>query len=144
MGELTMDVSTLDGVATHSVSEFPFECELSLRPLIEFWERGIADEASLRGRVGRVLRAELDRAPELFRRIDNLDVLAQHADLVEMLMAAIFPAASRLSEPAAALIPFQIKSFYSTPAFRRSLMGKTADSAGGSTSTRGRSATSGS
>jgi GAF domain-containing protein len=114
----------LGRAAAHSASEFPFECELSLRPLIEFWERGIADQDSLRGRVGRLLRAELDRAPELFHPLEDVDVLAQHADLVEMLMAAIFPAASRMSEPAAALIPFQLRSFYSTPAFRRSLMGE--------------------
>ena len=32
---------------------FPFERELSLRPLIAFWEETIAPEKSLRGRLAR-------------------------------------------------------------------------------------------
>jgi len=103
--------------------EFPFECELSLQPLIGFWEQMGAREDSLFGRLAGVLERELRQAPELSEPIRDLDVLARHAELVEALMAAVFPAVFWEQEHAAALIPFQLKSFYSTPAFASTLMG---------------------
>ena len=39
--------------------EFPFERELSLRPLIAFWEETVATERSIRGRLARDLDAEV-------------------------------------------------------------------------------------
>jgi hypothetical protein len=101
--------------------DFPFDCELSLGPLIGYWTDG-ARENSLRGGLGRVLQAELARAPELSEPIVDLTVLDRHRELVEALMAAIFPTVFWDQEHAAALIPFQLKSFYSTPAFARNLM----------------------
>jgi hypothetical protein len=101
--------------------DFPFECELSLGPLIGYWTDA-ARENSLRGGLGRVLQAELARAPELSEPIVDLTVLDRHRELVEALMAAIFPTVFWDQEHAAALIPFQLKSFYSTPAFARNLM----------------------
>ncbi len=103
--------------------EFPFECELSLQPLISFWDRQGAREDSLVGRLARVLQRELRQAPELSEPIRDLGVLTRHQELVEVLMTAVFPAVFWEQEHAAALIPFQLKSFYSTPAFASSLMG---------------------
>jgi len=110
-------------VLAHLAQEFPFECELSLQPLIAFWEKEIATEDSVRGRVGRLLQSEVRRAPELSEPIQDFGILARHRELVETLMAAVFAPVSWELEPAAALVPFQLKSFYSTPAFARDLMG---------------------
>jgi hypothetical protein len=60
----------------HLAREFPFECELSLRPLISYWEKKIAPEDSLRGRVGRMIQAEVRRAPELSAPVQDLGILA--------------------------------------------------------------------
>jgi hypothetical protein len=102
--------------------DFPFECALSLQPLIDFWERETAGESSLRGQIGRMLQAELKRAPELYEPIHDLGILARHHDLVETMMSAVFAPVTWDLEPAAALIPFQLKSFYATPAFTNNLM----------------------
>ncbi len=103
--------------------DFPFTVELSLAPLIKFWERDIASQDSLTGRLGRTLEPELRRAPELAQPIHDLGVLAQHRELVEALMAVVFPPVFWEREHAAALIPFQLQTFYSTPAFTSTLMG---------------------
>jgi len=103
--------------------EFPFEVELSLAPLIRFWEGRIAGEDSLRGRLGHLLQTELRGAPELSAPIHDLALLERRRELVEALMAVVFAPAFWEQEYAAALIPFQLKSFYSTPAFERDLRG---------------------
>ena len=103
--------------------EFPFERELSLRPLIAFWEETIAPENSIRGRLARDLQDEVRRAPELSSPINDLSVLTRHHELVDALMAAVFPTVSWQLDHAAALIPFELRSFYATPSFERDLTG---------------------
>jgi hypothetical protein len=102
---------------------FPFERELSLRPLIAFWEETVAPEKSLRGRLARDLQDEVRRAPELSGPINDLSVLTRHHELVDALMAAVFPTVSWQQDHAAALIPFELRSFYATPSFERDLTG---------------------
>src|SRR5262245_16255123 len=106
-----------------SIREFPFGVELNLSPLIQFWEQVIAREDSVRGQFGRILVEELKKAPRLAQPMDDLSVLAEHPKLVQALMTAVFPAVFWEGEYTAALIPFQLKSFYSTPAFQHELMG---------------------
>ena len=102
---------------------FPFERELSLRPLIAFWDETIAPEKSIRGRLARDLQEEVRRAPELSGPINDLSVLTRHHELVDALMAAVFPTVSWQQDHAAALIPFELRSFYATPSFERDLTG---------------------
>jgi len=104
--------------------EFPFERELSLGPLIRFWEKTIAPEDSLRGKFARALQSEVRRAPELAGRIDDGAVLIRHRELIEALMAAVFPSVFWEQEHAAALMPFELRSFYATPSFERDLVAR--------------------
>ena len=54
--------------------------------------------------------------------IEDLSVIAQHQALVDLMMTAMFPPAFWEQEYGAALFPFQLRAFYATSAFRRSLM----------------------
>jgi hypothetical protein len=110
-------------ISAEGFREFPFEVELSLAPLIKFWEEVVAREDSVRGEFGRVLQKELSQVPELRHPIDDLSLLTQHGKLIQAMMAVVFPAVFWDREYTAALIPFQLKSFYSTPAFQHELMG---------------------
>jgi len=101
--------------------EFPFDRELSLRPLIAFWQETIAPERSIRGRLARDLQEEVRGAPELSSPINDLSVLTRHRELIDALMTAVFPAVSWQADHAAALIPFELRSFYATPSFERDL-----------------------
>jgi hypothetical protein len=115
--------SALQDMPADLVREFPFAVELSLAPLIRFWDEVVAREDSVRGKFGRLLQTELRQAPELALPVHDLSVLARHSKLVQALMTAVFPAVFWEREYAAALIPFQLKSFYATPAFQHDLMG---------------------
>jgi len=100
---------------------FPFRCELSLAPLVAFWTRTFGDDDSVKGMFVRMVREGVEQAPELLEPITDLDVIQRHRKLVDVLMAAVFPPAFFDQEYEAALIPFQLRSFYGTPAFERLL-----------------------
>ncbi len=98
---------------------FPFRTELSLAPLLAFWSSEFGNVLSPKGRFAGIVREEAEKAPELFSPITDLSVIARYRELVDVLMAAVFPPASFEQEFGAALIPFQLRSFYATPAFER-------------------------
>ena len=95
--------------------KFPFKSRLSLKPLLDFWERLLAE-----GKDGLSpgMRAELERAPELWKPIEDLSILEKHQKLLEMLMSVVFPPAFWESDCAAAFVPFEFTGFYATPMFK--------------------------
>src|SRR5206468_13021020 len=64
----------------------------------------------------------IQKAPELAGTITDPAVLERHGDLVDLLMSAEFPPALWDIAHGAAMIPFQLRGFYATPAMRRELM----------------------
>ena len=103
---------------------FPFRRALSLRPLIEFWQGdGTSCEGTVCAALGSVVSEAVARAPELMSPITDVAVLEKHSDVVDALMAAIFPPAAWDQAYVAALVPFDLVSVYETPAFRRDLLG---------------------
>ena len=101
---------------------FPFRCELSLAPLITFWTQLSAYHEFGRGPIPGIVREKAREAPELAEVIDDLSVIEKHRAFVDLMMTALFPPAFWEQEYGAALFPFQLRAFYATPPFRRSLM----------------------
>jgi hypothetical protein len=67
----------------------------------------------------RQILEEVRMAPELLAPINELSVLNRHRELVDVLMAKVFPPASWGEDYAAAMFPFQLRTVYATPAFER-------------------------
>ncbi len=101
---------------------FPFKCELSLAPLITFWTQFSAYHELGRGPVPGLVREKARAAPELAKVIDDLSLIEKHRAFVDLMMSALFAPAFWEQEYGAALFPFQLRAFYATPPFRRSLM----------------------
>ena len=101
---------------------YPFRSELSLAPLVAFWTRTSATEGSTKAALARIVADEVQKAPELLGTIDDLAVIARHAELVDLLMTAVFPAAQWEEAYGAALVPFQLRAFYATPSTGRLLI----------------------
>lgn len=101
---------------------FPFRCELSLAPLISFWTQLSAYHELGRGPIPGLVRERARTAPELTTVITDESVIEQHRAFVDLIMSALFPLAFWEQEYGAALYPFQLRAFYATPPFRRSLM----------------------
>src|SRR5882724_128955 len=118
-----MSRSAAVGVATgRDPAAFPFRCELSLAPLITFWTQLSAYHEFGRGPIPGLVREKARAAPELAEVIDDLSVIEKHRAFVDLMMSALFPPAFWEQEYGAALFPFQLRAFYATPPFRRSLM----------------------
>src|SRR5262245_58460200 len=97
--------------STHH-KEFPFRSVLNLRLLIEYWERAIA-----KGTVPSFAKEMLDyinSAPELREPIADISILDKHRTFINFLMSAVIPHASIDTDRAAAILPFQFISLYST------------------------------
>jgi GAF domain-containing protein len=118
-----MSGSVAVGVATgREPAAFPFRCELSLAPLITFWTQLSAYHEFGRGPIPDLVREKARAAPELAEVIDDLSVIEKHRAFVDLMMSALFPPAFWEQEYGAALFPFELRAFYATPPFRRSLM----------------------
>jgi hypothetical protein len=104
------------------LTAFPFRCELSLAPLITFWTQVSAYSEFGRGPLPEIIRDKVRQAPELARIIEDVSIIGKHQKLVDLMMSAMFPPAFWEQEYGAALFPFQLRAFYATSAFRRSLM----------------------
>ena len=101
----------------------PFRVELSLAPLIAFWEQAASGPDPVRAAFARIVGEQLAQAPELREPIRELAVIDRHRSLVDILMSVVFPRASWNADFRAALIPLNLRSFYATPLFERLFLG---------------------
>src|SRR5438034_8976971 len=126
MASVTKNLSSgsagLEPTIGDQIKPIPFRTELSLAPLLAFWARAFGDDTSLEGTFARPIREETEKAPELLSPITDLAVIARHRKLVDVLMAAVFPAAVLDREYGAAIAPFQLTGFYATPPFQQLLL----------------------
>jgi GAF domain-containing protein len=104
--------------------EFPFQCRLSLAPLIAFWDQAAVSGHPAKAALARQIQDELRQAAELLEPIEDLSLIEQHKGLMDLLMSAVFPPASWERDYAAATVPFLFRSFYATPAFGQWLTGQ--------------------
>ena len=101
---------------------FPFASELSLAPLVAFWQQTMHPAHPVEGALVAKVQQALQETPALLEPITDGSVIAQHQEIVDTLMSVIFPRASGDEVHAAALWPFYLRSFYATPAFTRRLL----------------------
>src|SRR5262245_56991948 len=101
---------------------FPFPSELSLAPLVAFWQQTMHPEHPVEGALTVKVHQALQESPALLEPITDDSVIAQHQEIVDTLMSVMFPRASGDEVHAAALWPFHLRSFYATPAFARRLL----------------------
>ncbi len=100
-----------------TIESYPFQCLLSLRPLIDH-----LTETVERGGAPGLDPGLLDRlkeAPELFGPITDWEVLDRHRSLVDDLMSLLFPPADWDSRAMAAIVPVTMRPFHVTPQFER-------------------------
>ena len=102
----------------HRKIQFPFKSRLSLSPLIDFWERLLAEGKCGMNSLGPFIRQKLESTPELREPIEDLTILEKHQAFIDLLMSLVFPPAFWESDCAAAFVPFQFQAFYATPLFK--------------------------
>ena len=111
------------GALTVTGDPFPFGRELSLKPLVAFWQRDVPEDRPVQRAIAAQVLEGLARAPELTQPITDLSVLERHRDLVDVLMGAVFPPGGWERQYGAAMFPFSFRSVYATPSFTRDFTG---------------------
>jgi hypothetical protein len=114
--------SGLQAAVLGSAAGFPFRTEFSLAPLIAFWTRAGGDASPACAAMARLVAEQIAQAPELTGPITDPAALDRHEDLVDVLMSAEFAPALWDQAHGAAMVPFQLRGVYTTPAMRRDLM----------------------
>lgn len=109
-------------VQSSATQDFPFAVELSLAPLIELWQQTMPDQHPVKGILATHIAEAVQSAADLLEPIDDFSVIAKHRQLIDLLMALAFPKALWDGIYAAALVPFQFRSFYATPGFEQLLV----------------------
>lgn len=96
---------------------FPFDCRLSLEPLIEFISEADASRPEITAGLGPDFWEELAAAPELRGAISDLGVLDKHRPLLRRMMSLLFPPAYYETQPMAAIVPLTMDPVYASKAF---------------------------
>lgn len=100
-----------------TLQAFPFTTNLSLAPLIDYWQKTAADSTSTQAILAQELLSQLDEVPALKQPIDDPALLEEHRGLVQALMGAVFPVALWDEVLMAVTAPFVMEPFYTTPRF---------------------------
>src|SRR5437667_8660878 len=110
----THESADLQAALNGDLGGIPFRTELSLKPVIDFWTR-MAGQDSPKGAVARAIADQVAKVSELLAPLTDCTVVERHAELLDVLMAAAIPPASRDHAYAAAMVPFQLPGFYAPP-----------------------------
>lgn len=103
---------------TLSFDESLFNSHLSFRSLVAALKKNIAEgNPGVKKLYGRVV-AEFESHPELLENIQDLNVLVPYSELIEELLASIFPPTSSSHENLYAIaLPFKFQTVYSSKLF---------------------------
>ncbi|WP_192823440.1 GAF domain-containing protein [Rufibacter sp. LB8] len=105
-----------------SVDTFPFKANLSFSPIIRYWQQQHDDCNSSFITCAREIHLQLQEAPALLGPITDLSILKNHQCLLELLMTAIFPPATREVEATGVVGPQYEMSFYHTDQFKQIIL----------------------
>ena len=94
---------------------FPFKTRLSFAPIIEFWESKVNSVDRGEDVLAKEIMRRLENTPIFRKPIDDFSLLDKNDDLVELLLAGMFPSVMRDRQLAFAIPPFLMKAFYFTP-----------------------------
>ncbi len=103
--------------AEQAHEQFPFECVLSLEPLIDYLKAKLASGAWPANPVGDDLLERLEQTPELRGHITDLASLDKHRGLLLRLMSLMFAPAAWDIEAFCAVVPFLLTPFIYSPAY---------------------------
>lgn len=96
-----------------------FKSHFSLQPLVDYWRAVAANEGAPLATLAEEILQRYDATPALQGRIDDVGVLKEHRDLLDAMLAAVFPHGLREHRKAAIYVPLEMTPAYATPSFER-------------------------
>ncbi|MGV3540499.1 MAG: GAF domain-containing protein [Rufibacter sp.] len=105
-----------------SVGTFPFKANLSFKPIIRYWQQQHEGCRSSFMLCAQEINRLLQEAPEILEPITDLDMLQKHECLIDLLMTAVFPPATREIEAIGTVGPQYDTSIYHTELFKQIIL----------------------
>lgn len=97
-----------------------FNTLLSLQPLVDVLKKLVDEGKPGAKKLYQDLLTEIEAVPELLQPSDNTTILHQHEELVEALLATIFPPSASSNHGLYAItFPFSSETIYASQAFKR-------------------------
>lgn len=96
-----------------------FNTLLSLQPLVAVLKKMVSENKPGAKKLYQPILAEIEKLPELLQPFEDTGLLKQHEELVEALLATIFPPSATASQVLYALtFPFSSEAVYASPGFK--------------------------
>lgn len=96
---------------------FPFNSRLSFVPLLRHWQALQKSRLPAQAFLAKEIHRLAQEAPVMKKAIKNTKVLERYPELVNLLVAPLFPTTPGISSLGRVFKPFDIRSIYETPAF---------------------------
>lgn len=97
-----------------------FNSILSLQPLIVVLKRMIAEEKPGAKKLYQHILKEIEAVPELLQSVQDMALLQENRELVEALLACIFPPSTSSNQGLYAITyPFSSETIYASPGFKK-------------------------
>jgi GAF domain-containing protein len=104
------------------MGESPFRCVLTLKPLLDFWEKELALSDPAWRLKWNSVQERLAQVPELMGPVADLSLLQRNRDLVGVLLSVVFPPTRWNTELVGALVPFTLQPAFVSEPFRHHLL----------------------
>ncbi|HVF82363.1 MAG TPA: hypothetical protein VM884_10530 [Flavisolibacter sp.] len=100
-----------------------FNSILSLQPLIVVLKRMMAEGKPGSKKLYQHILKEIEAVPELLQSVQDTTLLKQHEELVEALLASIFPPSTSSNQGLYAITyPFSSETIYASPGFKKTFL----------------------
>lgn len=114
----------IDFYQSLGIEPIPFKTRLSFVPLIEYINDCCDPTNFVEDYWVKEINRLLAQAPELLQPIEDPEILEKYPDVVDMLLSVILPPGTRHKLLAKVAAPFNLNSFYQTPALQNLIRSK--------------------
>ncbi len=101
--------------------ELPLQLHVSFKKIYEGYKKYALDKKHPFHGVSQHMLDEIEKRPELIEGFDDYSLLDKHADIIDVMLAPLFPEALQLNEIKAASIPFSFIQFKISERFQNIL-----------------------
>ena len=108
-------------------SELPLQLHVSFKKVYEGYKKYALDKKHPFHNAAKGLLNEIEKYPELIEGFDDYSLLDKHAEIIDAMLAPLFPEALQLNEIKAASIPFSFVQFKISERFKNILNNATDD-----------------
>jgi hypothetical protein len=97
------------------VQHLPYATKLSFAPLLRHWQQKLDSPDVAERLMAREILGRVEAAPELWQPFDEYSQLAPYQEILDLLMAGLFPLSLRGTQMGKASKPFDMQAFFLTP-----------------------------